>query len=218
MGDPTAPDAFRKTSSAVMSVEGTPDVTFYVFDTVDEPSRPWVERYKKIVPGGSVVKLQHRLAPTLTEVKSLQREWVEQGYEGLMIRDINGRYKYGRSTANEGLLLKVKSFTDAEFKVVGYEERMHNGNEATIDELGHTKRSSHKENKVGRGDLGALVLDGTGFTFSCGTGFTDDERAALWAEREALIGRWAKVKYFEGGIKDAPRFPVFLGFREEMDK
>ncbi len=115
--------------------------------------------------------------------------------------------------------MKLKRFVDADFEVIGYEERKHNGNEATKDELGRTKRSSHKENKVGLGDLGALVLQGDGFTFSVGTGFDDATRKALWEIRDkGLVGRLAKIKYFPIGVKEAPRFPVFIGWRAEIDK
>lgn len=95
---------------------------------------------------------------------------------------------------------------------------MHNGNEATVNELGRTKRSSHKENKTGRGDLGALVLrHPDGFTFNVGTGFTDDDRALVWKDRDTFVGKLAKVKYFAIGMKDAPRHPVFLGWRDGSD-
>ena len=40
--------------------------------------------------------------------------------------------------------------------------------------FGPTERSSHKENKSGRGDLGALILTTEdGLEFNCGTGFDD---------------------------------------------
>jgi len=67
------------------------------------------------------------------------------------------------------------------------------------------------------GTLGALVLKHDAGPFRCGTGFTDEQRAHIWANRESLMGRMAKIKHFEIGVKDLPRFPVFLGFRAEED-
>jgi DNA ligase-1 len=74
------------------------------------------------------------------------------------------------------------------------------------------------------GGLNVLGLEGTykDVEFSVGTGFTGadsttGERAKLWAVREKLIGRIAKVKYFASGSKDRPRFPVFLGWRDLRD-
>ena len=134
-----------------------------------------------------------------------------------MLRRPDGLYKLGRSTLKEGILLKLKRFIDEEFEIVGFEERMHNGNEATRDELGHTKRSSHQENKTGRGDLGALTLKFGEATFNCGTGFDDALRAEIWANRDSYLGKFAKVKHFAIGAKDLPRFPVYLGMRDEKD-
>lgn len=63
-----------------------------------------------------------------------------------MVRSLAGKYKQGRSTEKEGILGKLKRFVDAEFEVVSYTERMHNGNAPTKDALGirnahHTKRT-----------------------------------------------------------------------------
>ena len=135
-----------------------------------------------------------------------------------MVRSIDGTYKFGRSTLRDGILGKLKRFTDAEYKVVDFQERMHNANEATTNALGHTERSSHKENKVGRGDLGALVLEtADGQRFNCGTGFDDAARSEIWNNRDQYLGRWAKIKSFLIGVKDLPRFPVFLGWRDPID-
>ena len=135
-----------------------------------------------------------------------------------MIRSGDGKYKYGRSTTKEGTLLKLKRFVDAEYKIVGFEERMHNANEATKNALGQTERSSHKENLVGRGDLGALVLEtADGLRFNCGTGFTDSSRSEIWGNRDRYLGQFAKIKSFLIGVKDLPRFPVFLGMRDPID-
>lgn len=104
-----------------------------------------------------------------------------------------------------------------EVKALKAEFRLHNGNVAKVNELGHTERSSHQENKLGRGDLGALVLEYEGGTFNCGTGFDDATRKEIWDNQGAYMGRFAKVKSFLIGVKTSPRFPVFLGFRSRED-
>ncbi|GAC1457692.1 MAG: hypothetical protein NVSMB70_01650 [Chamaesiphon sp.] len=220
VGDPTAKDVFNKSTSGVMSRDGEPDVTFWVFDHVQYPHSGYCTRMKKlpgILPTG-VRLVPQEIINDKDELDAYEEYCVTEGYEGVMLRDPAGRYKMGRSTAREGILLKLKRFEDAEFPVVGYTERMHNGNEAKISELGYAKRSSHKENKVGRGDLGALILHyGPGAQFQCGTGFDDAQRGALWQARDQLIGKVAKVKYLAVGMKDVPRHPVFLGFRDPSD-
>ena len=115
------------------------------------------------------------------------------------------------------MLFRSKRFTDHEYEVIGFEERMHNTNVPTTNELGYTERSSHQAGLVPMDTLGALILKHDAGPFRCGTGFTDEQRAQIWANRESLTGRMAKIKHFEIGVKDLPRFPVFLDFRAKED-
>lgn len=220
VGAPNAPDVYRQTNSGVMSKDGEPDVRFHIFDRFDRPGMEFTHRYATL-PHTSTVKrvtlVPHHYVSDLAALLSLETRYLEEGYEGGMLRKPDGPYKFGRSTLKEGILLKLKRFVDHEFEIVGFEERMHNGNEATKDELGRTKRSSHQENKTGRGDLGALVLKFGDTTFNCGTGFDDALRAEIWNNREGYLGKMAKVKHFAIGAKDLPRFPVWLGLRDEKD-
>lgn len=221
--DPTASDAYRKTVSVVMRDDDPTLVTFHVFDHIAEPRLDFSERYALAQHAAGYSQdeatiVPHETAASLDELLRYEQRVIELGYEGVMIRSVLGGYKYGRSTVNEGLLLKLKQFVDAEFEVIGFEERMHNGNEAQTNELGRTKRSSHKENKSGRGDLGALVVKSSdGVVFNVGTGFDDAQRAEIWSKRPDYLGRLAKVKYFPVGMKDAPRHPVFIGWRHTGD-
>ena len=136
-----------------------------------------------------------------------------------MLKDPQGLYKFGRSTIKGGQLLKRKVFVDSEFEVVGYEPKYHNTNEATTNELGRTERSSSKEGLVALEQLGSLTLKTKeGKVFSVGSGFDDAMRNQFWIEKESLIGKFAKVKYFPiGMIYGIPRLPIFLGFRDKLD-
>jgi DNA ligase-1 len=53
--------------------------------------------------------------------------------------------------------------------------------------------------------------------FDIGTGFTADQRQLLWSVGDNLIGRVVKYKSQPTGVKEKPRFPVFLGFRDAVD-
>ena len=112
-----------------------------------------------------------------------------------------------------------KRFLDSEAEIVGFVELMRNKNEATINKMGYMERSSHMENKVPGGCLGAFqVKDITyGYEFEIGTGFTEADRIAFWKQKRSLLGRVVKYKYFPIGMKDLPRHPVFLGFRDPRD-
>lgn len=225
VGDPTAKDCFRQTSSHVTSHDKTDfDLRYYVFDHVRNPNERYQNRLvqannrAKVTQNNcSVITLPQHVITCLPTLLALEEKMLDQGYEGLILRDPDAPYKFGRSTMKEGYLLKLKRFVDAEAVVIGFEERMHNGNEATTNELGRTKRSSHQSGKTGRGDLGAITVRFGEIEFNIGTGFTDSERAEIWDNQDRYLNRLAKFKYFPVGVKDAPRHPVFLGWRDASD-
>ena len=218
VGPPNAPDVYRVTNSAVMSRDGEPDFTYHVFDRWDMPNARFEDRFTGLheldIPRISIVPHSRMSKEGLLDV---EQKWLEAGYEGVMGRSIDGVYKYGRATMKEGMLWKLKRFADHEYEVIGFEERMHNTNIPTTNELGYTERSSHQAGLVPTGTLGALILKHDAGPFRCGTGFTDEQRAQIWANRESLMGRMAKIKHFEVGVKTLPRFPVFLDFRAKED-
>lgn len=238
VGDPTAPNVYYKTDSAVMTVEGTPDFTFYVFDHIDYAGRePFTDRktqaqvkiedIRRKLDGyrlGRVQWIGDSLCRNQHELKTYEELVLDQGFEGAMLRHPDGFYKQGRSTVRENSLLKVKRFVDSEAIITGYEERMHNGNVAEKNELGHTKRSTHQENMVGMGTLGAWIVKGApdtpfaGIEFSIGggVGLTDAWRQDFWNRRTSLVGQTVKYSYFDVGIKDKPRHPKFIGFRNDL--
>jgi len=109
------------------------------------------------------------------------------GGEGLMLRQPHSAYEVGRSWT----LLKVKTFRDGEAVVVG-----HQGG-----------KGRHK------GRLGALQVqlpDGT--AFSVGTGLSDAQRAD-----PPPIGSVVAFRYQELSDARVPRFPSFVGVREDSD-
>lgn len=222
VGDARAHDCYRTSVSGVMRAEGEPNWTFHLFDR-HVPGLPWQKRWESIgdlpqIPNCRLVP--HVLLGGETELDDYESRATGEGYEGVMLRCPSSPYKYGRSTAREGYLLKVKRFEDGEAIVLEIVEEMYNGNEATTNELGRTKRSSHQENKVGKGRMGALkVMDAaTKVEFQIGTGFTDEDKAWWWKRRLAgITGQIVKYKSFPVGVKDKPRHPVYLGLRDARD-
>lgn len=213
---------FQQTSSAIMSRDGTPDFTYKVFDWVpvstnvpyekrmDELScRLWDPHVDLILPQyiGTEASLEYYESKCLTE-----------GYEGVMVRTPNSPYKCGRSTEREGYLLKIKRFEDGEAIVIGVEEKMHNANELVDDPLGRSRRHAFTGGMVPMDTLGALCVRDckTGVEFKVGTGFDDATRQMLWNARATLNGTIVKYKSQPTGVKDKPRFPVFLGIRSEL--
>lgn len=224
VGDPTDPTAFLGTTSAVMSREGEPDVYLHVFDDVTEPDLPFRERYARLQRrlGGRAVLVAQVPVSSVAEVEEFERSALDAGHEGIMLRSFDGPYKFGRGTLSKQDLMKLKRFEDAEARVVGLEELLHNSNEATVGLLGQTERGHSKAGMVGMGTLGALQVVGVGgrwdgVAFNIGSGFDAATRQAIWDAGDAWVGRLVKFKFFPLGSKDAPRFPIFLGERHQDD-
>jgi len=165
------------------------------------------------------LRLAQNLMHNEDEMLEYEASSVAEGYEGIILRSPNAPYKFGRSTVNEGYLLKVKRFEDSEAEIIGFEEEMFNGNEAQTNELGRTKRSTAQAGLVGKDTLGAFLVRDihTGVEFSIGTGLTALQRGTFWARQDEYLGQLIKYKYFPVGVKDKPSHPVFLGLRDRRD-
>jgi len=222
MGDPSAADVFRATTSAVMSHSGTPDVKLFVFDRHND-GRAYISRTSDKFASevascnGEILVLEQQLVQNESELLAYEDQKLMEGYEGIILRNPASHYKYGRSTLTEGSLIKLKRFLDSEAVILDKVLRTVNNNQAEISELGYMKRS-HKKAGIVEGDgLGALVVQDakTKVIFNVGSGFTEEERLRFWDIN--LIGKLIKYKYFPTGSKDKPRFPTFLGFRSPDD-
>ena len=109
------------------------------------------------------------------------------GGEGMMLRQPGSPYVVGRSAT----LLKVKTFQDAEARVVG-----------------HAPGAGKHKGRVGA--LVAELADGT--RFNVGTGLSDAERDAPPA-----IGAIITVRYQELSADGVPRFPSYAGERIDAE-
>jgi len=108
------------------------------------------------------------------------------GGEGLMMRRPRSHYEVGRSHS----LLKVKSFHDAEARVIGHQPGT----------------GKHK------GRLGALLVEmPNGTQFAVGTGLSDAER-----NRPPAIGSIITYRYQELSDGGVPRFPSYVGVRHDF--
>lgn len=209
---------FSDTTSAIMSHSGAPDFTYFIFDCFANPLAPYTERLhslRSIDP--RVVILEHSTVYTPEEVLALEIKYLEAGHEGLMLRSLHGQYKYNRSTFNEQILLKLKNFIDADAEIIGFEELYKNDNPLESNGLGYVERSTLQSGFVGMNTLGALVVRTEGFdlSFKIGSGYDQATRTDIWSNRDRLLGKIIKFKYQDIGMKDRPRFPIFLAFRKD---
>jgi len=224
VGEPNGPDVFNRTSSGVMSHDGAPAFTYWVFDNFVYPAAAFVTRYDILrifnIPDSKtpyIRLLPHRTIQTLNELSAYEDEMLKAGFEGVMIRDPQGPYKNGRSTPRDGLLRKLKRFRDGEAMVTGIEEGVTNLNVATFDDLGYTTRSTHAANMLGAQRVGTILGHDHSLAqdlrISPGK-MTHAQRQKYFQMPHLIIGREIKYKTFDYGAIDAPRFTTFQSFTD----
>lgn len=224
-GDPSDARVCNTTYSAVMTMGSKEPVDFYVFDHFTYGLEPFKQRYEynglaiEAANDPFVKLVPQRHVYTWEEILEREQQVLGQGYEGLILRDPNGIYKFGRSTLVEQYLVKLKRVKTGEAYIMGFVELMLNQNEPVKDALGYQKRSSSKEGKIPGGTLGALIVRDyvTGVEFEIGSGFDDALRAEIWNKREEYLGRLLTYSYFPIGQINKPRQPIFKGWRDITD-
>lgn len=217
---------FNDVQSVIMSRNGSDAWTFNVFDIWDKPSLPFSGRLDMVAQRFKVAHLPKCVRVTQLVIHTaagLQAFWeacIDDGCEGVITRRPDSPYKYGRSTLNQGWMIKLKKWDDDEAEIIDYYELMHNENEAFEGELGQTKRSSEQAGLVPAGTLGGVTVSWRGKTFNIGggPGLTSDERARLWAMAKAgkLVGLHCTFKYFGLSKFGIPRHPNWKGLRYDV--
>lgn len=228
----TSASLCRDTTSALNSIKGEPQVTWWVFDCIHPKviDMPYKERLAAATtlivalrvntPTEQIQVVPWEMVYSVEEVEAADAKFLAQGFEGTILRDPNGMHKSGRATAKEGSYMRIKRFTDAEAVVLSIDEAMKNNNEAKVNELGRTERSSHQENLEAKGMVGSLICKclETGETITVGAGAMDHaERTYYFENQSEIIGKTIKYKSFRKGVKNLPRFPTFLSIRAVED-
>jgi DNA ligase-1 len=124
-------------------------------------------------------------------IKGLHDEFVTQGYEGAMVKDLDAPYKFGRGPE----VMKLKAFHDVDLEVAGLQE-------------GTGKHS---------GKLGSVLVSYNGVDVQVGSGFSDELREIIWEKPDDFIGRTIEVRYQEETPDGSLRFPTFVCFRNDRD-
>lgn len=131
------------------------------------------------------------------QFKEFNQKAIDEGYEGIMIKDVDAKYECKRSVS----WLKMKPFIEVSLAIVDIEE-------------GTGKNE---------GRLGALICegedDGKAIRVNVGSGFTDDQRSEFWADKDNLAGQVIEIRA-DAATKSQDseevyslRFPRFLRFR-----
>jgi len=114
------------------------------------------------------------------------RRFVSQGFEGAMVKDTEAPYTQGkRSTA----WLKVKAVDAEDCPVVS----VHEGEGRLAGTMGH------------------VVVENNGRLVRVGGGFTDEQRATIWENRDTVIGSWLEVTFQSKTPDGSMRHPRIRG-------
>lgn len=168
----------------------------------------------------NIIPVKHVLLNNKEEVQEYFEEALKDGFEGLILRDPHGHYKFGRGTLKEGLIYKVKPFVTFDAKIIAVLQgtRVDANAEKKINELGRSVTSKKKDDRI----LVDMVKDftvrykNTTVDVSCSK-MTHKQRKQAWVDREELIGKTIEYKGMLIGSKDKPRHPNFIRFREDKD-
>lgn len=230
--DVTAEDLCRKTTSCVNTIKLVDwEWSWHLFDYVHDSviNLPYNQRILHLndalnaLPEVTRANIQVVHQTPLNDPRIVEIVYeanLDKGLEGLILRQPDGMYKNGRSTLKEQIFLRLKPQNDAEAVVVGVVEAMENNNVAIINKLGYTERSSHQENKVGKGMVGSFLcidlVSGNDITVSAGK-LTHDERVEYF--NNPPLHQVVKYRSMTYGVKKAPRFARFYSFRaiEDLD-
>lgn len=171
-------------------------IQYHVYDMVSD--RGFADRSNDLHALLDEVPLPVVCSPTYQcdsedEVIKCQSMFVEDGYEGAIVRTSTGKYRYGYRSPD---LLKVKTWLDGEFKIVGYQ--------------------------VGKGKFQNVptfrCITSEGKEFDVTPKGTEEERLELLQNAEFLVGKLLTVKYFQlSPDEQIPLYPVGLAIRIEQD-
>jgi DNA ligase-1 len=190
----------RKKFQAIVGIVKSPDrpeawrgLRYVVFDApahggAFESRLGFLEDFVRVHTPPFVQVLGQQPCKGVDHLRAELRRVEALGGEGLMLRQPGSRYEAGRSST----LLKVKTFHDAEARVVGH----------------LPGEGKHK------GRVGSLrVALSNGLLFSVGTGLSDAERVD-----PPPVGSVITFRYQELTDTGVPRFPSYVGVRRDGEQ
>lgn len=186
---------FDDASGDLRSFKQSGMAVFNIFDVQNEEPTPIYKRYdaaRLLVEslGQSCLSIvEHRHVTSETEVTDMYNEAMDRGYEGLVLKKIEGCEFNGRNYD----WLKLKPFDTVDVLVT--DVRTGNGKYAAM--------------------VGALECDMDGTTISVGGGLTDDQREAWMREPNLIVGKTIEVEYMEVSKNGALRHPRLKSIRRD---
>jgi ATP-dependent DNA ligase len=176
-------------------------IEYHIYDIYDAntPSTPYKERYvlldsllhNKKEDMFLCKRVETIKVNTVEEFVKYHDVFVNEGYEGIMLRDIVGPYEPNKRSK---YLQKYKTFMEEEFTVVGYHDGV--GDES-----------------------GAIIWDcktKEGKTFAVRPKGTVESRKKLFIDGDKYVNKLLTVIFQEYSVDGIPRFPVGKAIREDL--
>lgn len=191
-------DLMRTVSRKEDGIELAKDAVYNIFDVIVDDAKlsgrlHILDELQKEIVEKNLTHLKIIKGKEISDEKELldyYNEKLEEGYEGIMVKQIDAVYEYKRSYS----WMKMKPEHTEDLKIIGY------------------KNGSGKYKNL----LGAVVCElSNGSEVHVGSGFSDDEREKYWKQKDELPGRIVEVKYQEKTKDGSLRFPVFIRFRPD---
>ena len=187
--------SFQEVTSAVKKQrEASLQLEFWVYDVADE-TRDFDERTKRIslsAPKPGIVRVVTTLVKSEEEVHKYHDEFIKDNFEGIIIRNVKGKYKFKHRSSD---LQKLKNFIDKEFQVTG----------------GYTGKGTSFEGCVTfecRADNGSI--------FGVVPKGTYEYKAQLWKDLDQIVANKTllTVRYQNLSDSGIPIFPVGVILRD----
>lgn len=166
--------------------ENTPNIKFCIFDVPS--NKTWEGRYEdlKSLEGkarlDSIKLVMNVLVHSEKDAEFFLDKYIKDGYEGIMLRNISGKYEFNHRSAD---IQKWKRMKDSEALVMYV-----------------------TEDKNGEGVLTCQMKEDKNKTFDCK--MVGDAESRSVENQRKLIGKWISYKYQTLTDAGIPQFPVGL--------
>lgn len=177
---------------------GFAELSHFVYDLANHDG-PWTERREAIKNHffsglnlvGPAIQMVHTVPvyDGLTTAKKLHDEWVQDGYEGVILRDHHGLYEQGKRSYD---LVKMKEFQEMEFQIIDVGEG--------------------RGRMEGKAVFRCRTPDDK--EFECVAPGNMEDKARFLRRKDELIGSMLTVKYFDTTDGGVPSHGVGVAVRD----
>ena len=166
---------------------------YWIYDIVS--SEPFEERYKELMKLQELLEddpkvkvIDHYKVSGYLKIKKLHDQFVNEGFEGLVMR--NPKKEYGIGKRSSLYMIKEKNYQDSEFEIIGFEEGLRDEDMVFICKTSNGKQFQAKP--IGPRELKYEYLE----------------------NMEQIIGKMATVKFFNWTEDGLPSQPILKTIRD----